>query len=149
MKREPCPGPFLSLLDSRADRVSVEGGDLVFFFPQGIRISCRHPENTKGISTFTEQAELVFRSARLSYCSLFREKRLFGRVISVKRERLTVSELSDRLCRGAVLEFTSEQLSPPLPLLTARLISRRENTDCQIEIECGEVQIGWEGIRTE
>lgn len=141
------PAPYLSLLDSAAASLDYENGDLTFHFPRGIRISAFHPQNPIGISTFTGPADVIFRGACVSYIYLFRQRRFFRRYLSASREHLSLSELSALLDSHSTLEFTSEYLTPPLLLLSARLISPRSNLECQLELSCSSVDFVWEGIR--
>ena len=142
----------LTLHDCRATRVSLEGGELVFHFPNGFCVGCLHPENPYRKPIMTDAAEVRYHLVRErsydAYGYVFDHKKP-GKAI--RWDYTTEQLMTDINEKGGELEFLYQYLDEDRRIIKCELWFDKKpyHRECELFLHADRVAYLWNGLREE
>lgn len=140
------------LHDSRATGAYIADGSLYFRFADGFWILQSNSRNTCGETVRTGVSELCIAGFDAPCVCLFRHVALFRRRLLTRRVEIPLETLIQKLNSGKwELEFLDEYREYRGMLYNCLIWQKRRPyyTECELRIDCGEVQYLWNVLRPE
>lgn len=139
----------ISLHDCRATQMRIDGHDLYFKFDDGFWIIADTENNTNRETLKTDKSQLKIRNYDISDLYVFKEIRLFRRLISTHRVRLSLEKLAANINKGKwELEFIYEYHSFHSVLFSCWIWSKSKpyHRECQLIIGCDAMECFWNNL---
>ena len=140
----------ISLHDCRATYARVEGGDLYFEFDDGFWVVANTEHNLHGNTLRTDKSLLKIENFEISKIYIFKEIRVFRRLVSTRRVWMSVDALVKKINTGKwELEFISEYHSGHEVLFGCWILfeSRFYHRECQLFIRYDAMGCFWNRLR--
>ena len=139
----------ISLHDSRATGIHMDGKDLVLDFADGFWLVHGSRYNPHENTLRTDAAQVRFVDFEIENFYVFKVVRLFRKPIFTKRIEMDLQTLIDNVNSGAwELEFLDEYTRFRGLLFNCWIWHKKGHTqECQISMDCTETQYYWNSIR--
>ena len=147
----------IGLHDCKSDSVKIDGNDMIFNFPDGIKLCPRDKYNVNNFPVMTGAAQLCFHGLydemEFDCIYVYKTVRLFRKTLFCRRKELETKEFIEIFKEGKYeLEFLAEWHAPMSVLykcLICKKGSERTTTECEIEITAGNIEYRWNEIKND
>lgn len=139
----------ISLHDCRATSMSVQEHALLFHFDDGFWVSPTDKRNPFGNIVRTDKSEIQLVRFEVSDIHIFKEVRVFHRMVSTKRVSFSLEKLMANINSGKwELEFVYEYHAHKGVLYQCWIWMKQPpyHMECQIVIDCEEIEYHWNNL---
>ncbi len=140
---------FISLHDCRATAMAIHENDLLFTFDDGFWVSFEDERNPFNNTVRTDKSEVQIVHFDVPDIYIFKELRIFRRLVSTKRICLSVEQLMANInCGKWELEFIYEYHSDRGVLYQCWIWMNHApfHIECQIALDCDKTVYHWNNL---